>query len=106
MPIPVDDQALRVDRLPSSTKIVCVIPSHQFPLGVQLSLARRTPLLEFARARGAVIIEDDDDGEFRYTGKPLDALQTIDRAACVFYVGTFSKSLFPDLRLGFVIAPP
>ena len=104
--VPVDDQGLRVDRLPASTKLICVTPSHQFPLGVHLSLARRAALLEFAQARGAVIIEDDYDGEFRYAGKPLDALQTLDRGACVFYVGTFSKSLFPDLRLGFVIAPP
>jgi GntR family transcriptional regulator / MocR family aminotransferase len=104
--VPIDDEGLQVDRVPPTAKIVCVTPSHQFPLGVHLSLARRTTLLEFARARGAVIIEDDYDGEFRYAGKPLDALKTLDRGACVFYVGTFSKSLFPDLRLGFVIAPP
>jgi GntR family transcriptional regulator/MocR family aminotransferase len=104
--VPVDDQGLRVDRLPAATKVICVTPSHQFPLGVHLSLARRMALLEFARARGAAIIEDDYDGEFRYAGKPLDALQTLDRSRCVFYVGTFSKSLFPALRLGFVIAPP
>ena len=104
--VAVDDEGLCVDRLPSAAKVVCVSPSHQFPLGVHLSLARRAALLEFARAHKAVIIEDDYDGEFRYAGKPLDALQTLDRGACVFYVGTFSKSLFPDLRLGFVIAPP
>lgn len=104
--VPVDDQGLRVDRLPPATKVICVTPSHQFPLGVHLSLSRRMALLEFARARGAAIIEDDYDGEFRYEGKPLDALQTLDRSHCVFYVGTFSKSLFPALRLGFVIAPP
>ncbi len=106
VPVPVDDEGLRVDRLPPATKVVCVTPSHQFPLGVHLSLPRRRALLDFARVRGAVIIEDDYDGEFRYAGKPLDALQTLDRARCVFYVGTFSKSLFPALRLGFVIAPP
>lgn len=104
--VPVDDQGLRVDRLPAAAKLICVTPSHQFPLGVHLSLARRMALLEFARAHGAAIIEDDYDGEFRYAGKPLDALQTLDRSQCVFYVGTFSKSLFPALRLGFVIAPP
>lgn len=103
--IPVDEEGLRVERLPSAAKVICVTPSHQFPLGVHLSLSRRTALLEFARRHGAVIIEDDYDGEFRYTEKPLDALQTLDRGARVFYVGTFSKSLFPDLRLGFVIAP-
>ncbi|HUH92521.1 MAG TPA: PLP-dependent aminotransferase family protein [Casimicrobiaceae bacterium] len=103
--VPVDEEGLRVDHLPVATKLVFVTPSHQFPLGVHLSLARRRALLDFARARGAVIVEDDYDGEFRYGGKPLDALQTLDREACVFYVGTFSKSLFPALRLGFVIAP-
>ncbi len=85
--------------------MICVTPSHQFPLGVHLSLARRRALLDFARTHGAVIIEDDYDGEFRYAGKPLDALQTLDRSETVFYVGTFSKSLFPALRLGFIIAP-
>ena len=92
-------------RLPRNTKVICVTPSHQFPLGVHLSLPRRSALLDFARAHGAVVIEDDYDGEFRFAGKPLDALKTLDRAQSVFYVGTFSKSLFPSLRLGFVIAP-
>jgi GntR family transcriptional regulator/MocR family aminotransferase len=106
VPVPVDAEGLRVDRLPREAKLVFVTPSHQFPLGVHLSLARRRALLDFAQARGAVIVEDDYDGEFRYAGKPLDALQTLDRHGAVFYVGTFSKSLFPALRLGFVIAPP
>ena len=105
-PVPVDDDGLTVDRLPSDAKVICVTPSHQFPLGVRLSLPRRTALRDFARTRGAVIIEDDYDGEFRYAGRPLDALQTLDRTQCVFYVATFSKSMFPALRLGFVIAPP
>jgi GntR family transcriptional regulator/MocR family aminotransferase len=104
--IPVDGEGLRVDRLPAHAKLIFVTPSHQFPMGVHLSLARRRALLDFARAKGAVIIEDDYDGEFRYAGKPLDALQTLDRHGAVFYVGTFSKSMFPALRLGFVIAPP
>jgi GntR family transcriptional regulator/MocR family aminotransferase len=103
--VPVDGEGIRVDRLPRNATIICVTPSHQFPLGAHLSLARRSALLEFARAHGAVIIEDDYDGEFRFAGKPLDALKTLDRAQSVFYVGTFSKSLFPSLRLGFVIAP-
>jgi GntR family transcriptional regulator / MocR family aminotransferase len=103
--VPVDAEGLRVDRIPRAAKVICVTPSHQFPLGVRLSLARRTALLDLARAQRAVVIEDDYDGEFRYAGKPLDALQTLDRAESVFYVGTFSKSLFPDLRLGFIISP-
>ena len=105
-PIPVDAEGLRVERLPQNAKLIFVTPSHQFPMGVHLSLARRRALLDFARAKGAVVIEDDYDGEFRYAGKPLDALQTLDRHGAVFYVGTFSKSMFPALRLGFVIAPP
>ena len=103
--VPVDGEGLRVDRLPRNTKVIFVTPSHQFPLGVHLSLARRTALLEFARANGAVVVEDDYDGEFRFAGRPLDALKTLDHGESVFYVGTFSKSLFPALRLGFVIAP-
>jgi GntR family transcriptional regulator / MocR family aminotransferase len=104
--VPVDGEGLKVDKIPRNAKVICVTPSHQFPLGVHLALARRTALLDFARAQQAVIIEDDYDGEFRYAGKPLDALQTLDRTESVFYIGTFSKSLFPDLRLGFIISPP
>ena len=71
-----------------------------------MSMRRRTELLEFARVNGAVVIEDDYDGEFRFGTTPRDALQTLDRSGSVFYVGTFSKSLFPGIRLGFVVAPP
>jgi GntR family transcriptional regulator/MocR family aminotransferase len=70
-----------------------------------MSARRRAALLEFAHSRGAVVIEDDYDAEFRFGDRPLDALQTLDRAESVFYVGTFSKSLFPAIRLGFVVAP-
>lgn len=105
VPIGVDDEGLCVDRLPGDVRVISVTPSHQSPTGVALSLRRRTALLEFARTHGAVIIEDDYDGEFRFGGRPLDALQTLDRHALVFYVGTFSKSLFPSLRKGFVVAP-
>jgi GntR family transcriptional regulator/MocR family aminotransferase len=104
--VPVDDEGLRVDRLPAGTRVICVTPSHQFPLGVAMSARRRAELLAFAREHGAVIIEDDYDGEFRFGGRPLDALQTLDGAASVFYVGTFSKMMFPALRIGFVVAPP
>jgi len=104
--IPVDGDGLMVQRLPAGTRVVCVTPSHQFPLGAVMPLRRRAALLDFAEANRAVVIEDDYDGEFRFGGRPLDALQTLDRAGSVFYVGTFSKSLFPALRLGFVVAPP
>src|ERR1700761_2727321 len=104
--VPVDSEGLVVERLPPATKVICVTPSHQFPLGVAMSMRRRAELLEFARANNAVIIEDDYDGEFRFGSAPRDALQTLDRSGSVFYVGTFSKSLFPGIRLGFVVGPP
>ncbi|HKD54421.1 MAG TPA: PLP-dependent aminotransferase family protein [Steroidobacteraceae bacterium] len=105
VPVAVDEQGLRVERLPDDVRAVYVTPSHQFPTGVPMSMARRAALLDFARTRGAVIIEDDYDGEFRYGERPLDALQTLDREASVFYVGTFSKSLYPALRVGYIVAP-
>ncbi len=105
VPLPVDDEGLCVDRLPDDVRIISVTPSHQSPTGVAMSLRRRSALLEFARRRHAVVVEDDYDGEFRFGGRPLDALQTLDRDAVVFYVGTFSKSMFPSLRKGFVVAP-
>jgi GntR family transcriptional regulator/MocR family aminotransferase len=105
VPIPVDDEGLCVDRLPPDVQVVCVTPSHQSPTGVALSLRRRTALLDFARAHMRRH-RSDYDGEFRFGGRPLDALQTLDRDARVLYVGTFSKSLFPSLRKGFIVAPP
>ena len=104
--IPVDQQGIVVERLPRSADIVCVTPSHQFPLGCVLSSRRRGELLDFAQTHGAVILEDDYDGEFRFTDRPLDALQTLDRTESVFYAGTFSKSLLPTLRVGFIVSPP
>lgn len=105
VPVAVDEEGLIVDKLPASAKIVYVTPSHQFPTGAVMSPRRRAQLLAFANAHDAVIVEDDYDAEFRFGARPLDALQTLDRTGSVFYVGTFSKSLFPDLRLGFVVAP-
>jgi GntR family transcriptional regulator/MocR family aminotransferase len=105
-PVPVDDEGLVVARLPRSVKLVYVTPSHQFPLGVTLSLARRKSLLEWAQASGAIIIEDDYDSEFRFAGRPMESLQGLDRSGVVIYLGTFSKVLFPGLRLGYVVAPP
>lgn len=104
--VEVDDEGLRVDRLPKETRIIAVTPSHQFPLGVAMSMARRAELIAFARRQRAVIIEDDYDSDFRFSSRPLDALKTLDSEGAVFYVGTFSKSLFPALRLGYIIAPP
>lgn len=105
VPVEVDEEGLVVDQLPANTNIICVCPSHQFPIGVTMSAQRRTALVGFARANGAVIVEDDYDGEFRYEGSPIEALRTADAADLVFYVGTFSKCMLPSLRLGFIVAP-
>ena len=105
VPVPVDEEGLIVSRLPENTRVILVTPSHQFPLGVTMSMRRRRTLLDFARATGSVVIEDDYDSEFRYGARPLDALQTLDTGEYVFYVGTFSKSVSPALRLGFAIVP-
>lgn len=106
VPIAVDAEGIVVERLPRNARVICVTPSHQFPLGSVLSTRRRAALLEFARKNAAVVLEDDYDGEFRFGGRPLDALQTLDRFESVFYVGTFSKCLFPSIRLGFAVTPP
>lgn len=105
LPVRVDAQGLCVDELPAQAQVVCVTPSHQYPYGVPMSAARRQALLDFARRRGALLIEDDYDAEFRFEGRALDALKTLDHDDIVFYIGTFSKSLFPALRIGYVIAP-
>jgi GntR family transcriptional regulator/MocR family aminotransferase len=105
VPVPVDDEGLIVEQIPKDVSVICVCPSHQFPLGVTMSTRRRKALIAFARARGAVIVEDDYDGEFRYDGAALEALRGADAADVVFYVGTFSKCMLPALRLGFVVAP-
>jgi GntR family transcriptional regulator/MocR family aminotransferase len=104
-PVPVDEEGLVVDRVPPQASIICLCPSHQFPLGVSMSPARRKALIAFARRNRAVIIEDDYDGEFRYGPRPLDALVSDDASDVVFYVGSLSKCMLPSLRLGFVVAP-
>jgi GntR family transcriptional regulator / MocR family aminotransferase len=105
VPVGIDEEGLIIEQLPPDVRIICVTPSHQFPLGVTMSMRRRAALLEFARARGAIIVEDDYDGEFRYEGSPLPALRTAQAADVVFYVGTFSKCMLSALRLGFIVAP-
>ncbi|MGO4551658.1 PLP-dependent aminotransferase family protein [Lysobacter sp. 2RAF19] len=103
----VDEDGLRPDRLPAdSPRMICVTPSHQFPGGSVLSLSRRLELLQYARMHDSWIFEDDYDGEFRYDTQPLAALRSLDRDGRVMYVGTFSKTLFPSLRLGYIVMPP
>jgi GntR family transcriptional regulator/MocR family aminotransferase len=103
--VPVDEQGLVVDALPRDARLVIVTPSHQYPLGMAMPLARRRALVEWADRAGATIVEDDYDSEFRYDGRPLDSLQSLDDRGRVIYVGSFSKVLLPTLRLGFLIAP-
>ena len=108
VPVPVDAEGIRVDvgrRAAPDARLAAVSPSHQFPLGVTMSLGRRLALLEWARETGAWILEDDYDSEYRYAGRPLAALQGLDRAGRVIYVGTFSKVMFPSLRLGYLVLP-
>jgi GntR family transcriptional regulator / MocR family aminotransferase len=104
--VPVDSEGLVTDALPDSARLVYVTPSHQFPLGVAMSLRRRLALLAWAERTGAAIIEDDYDSEYRYGGRPLEPLHGLDHTGRVLYVGSFSKVLLPTLRLGFVVAPP
>jgi GntR family transcriptional regulator/MocR family aminotransferase len=106
VPVPVDDDGIDCSRLPAAApKLVCLTPSHQFPLGAVLSFRRRLELLRYASAHGCWIVEDDYDGEFRYDGRPVAALRELDRDDRVIYVGTFSKVLFPSLRLGYMVLP-
>jgi GntR family transcriptional regulator/MocR family aminotransferase len=109
IPVPVDHEGLVVDmgieRAPHA-RLVYLTPSHQFPLGVTMSLSRRLALLEWAKHANAYIIEDDYDSEFRFATRPLATLQGLDDSNRVIYIGTFSKVLFPSLRIGYMILPP
>ena len=105
--IRLDDQGMQVqDASMRGARLVYVTPGHQFPVGVTMSLARRLRLLEWARKSGALILEDDYDSEYRYAGRPVPALQGLDRHGLVLFTGSFSKVLFPSLRLGYLVVPP
>jgi len=108
IPVPVDGEGLIVEagitRAPNA-RMVYITPSHQFPLGVTMSIPRRLALLDWAKRANAYILEDDYDSEFRYAGRPLATLQGMDMAERVIYIGTFSKVLFPSIRVGYMILP-
>lgn len=105
--VSVDEEGLEVARLPTKPpRLVVVTPSHQFPSGAVMSLARRLELLDYAAKQRCWVIEDDYDGEFRYDAHPLAALKSLDRHARAIYIGSFSKTLFPSLRLGYMVLPP
>jgi GntR family transcriptional regulator / MocR family aminotransferase len=104
-PVPVDGQGIVVEAIPRDARLIYVSPSHQFPLGMPMSLARRMELLTWAGEHDAAIIEDDYDSEFRFGGRPIETLYGLDTRGRVLYVGTFSKTMLPAIRLGFLIAP-
>jgi GntR family transcriptional regulator/MocR family aminotransferase len=109
VPVAVNGEGIRVEagrQLQQHARLAVVTPSHQFPSGVTMSLSRRLALLAWARETGAWIIEDDYDSEYRFSGRPLEALYGLDNTGHVLYIGTFSKVLFPSLRLGYLVAPP
>jgi GntR family transcriptional regulator / MocR family aminotransferase len=105
IPVPVDREGLNPAKLPVGAKAVFVTPSHQFPTGTILPLARRLALLAWARSNNAIIVEDDYDGEFHYGGRPLESLQGLDAEGRTVYIGTFSRTVFPALRIGYLVVP-
>ncbi|OWT71547.1 MULTISPECIES: PLP-dependent aminotransferase family protein [unclassified Achromobacter] len=109
VPVPVDDDGLDVARgiaRADDASLAVVTPAHQSPLSVSLSLPRRQALLQWAERRSAWIFEDDYDGEYRYVSRPLPALKSLDRGGRVLYAGTFSKVMFPSIRLAYLVVPP
>jgi GntR family transcriptional regulator/MocR family aminotransferase len=104
--VAVDRYGLDVDAIPRQARAVYVTPSHQYPLGVSMTLPRRLALLAWADRHNTAIIEDDYDSEFRFGGRPIEPLRMLDTTGRVIYIGSFSKTLLPTLRLGFVVAPP
>jgi GntR family transcriptional regulator / MocR family aminotransferase len=102
----VDRDGLDVSALPDQARLVYVTPAHQYPLGVAMTLPRRLALLRWAERHNAAIVEDDYDSEFRFGGRPIEPLRMLDATGRVVYIGSFSKTMLPTLRLGFVVSPP
>jgi GntR family transcriptional regulator/MocR family aminotransferase len=105
-PVPVGPDGVTPSDIGRTARLLYVTPSHQFPIGISLSVARRLELIEWARRHGAAILEDDYDSEYRYNGPPHPSMQGLAGGGPVIYIGTFSKVMFPGLRIGYVIAPP
>ena len=104
-----DDEGIDVQQgrqLAPEARLICVSPSHQYPLGISMTLRRRLELLDWARTADAFVLEDDYDSEYRYAGRPLAAMQGLDEDGRIIYVGSFSKVMFPGLRIGYMVAPP
>jgi GntR family transcriptional regulator / MocR family aminotransferase len=105
-PARIDENGIAIGDLGKKARLVYVTPSHQFPTGVAMSLTRRLELIEWSRRHNAVLLEDDYDSEYRFSGPPLPSLQGLATGVAVIYIGTFSKVMFPSLRIGYIIAPP
>jgi GntR family transcriptional regulator/MocR family aminotransferase len=103
--VPVDADGLRITGRRDVPRIIFVTPSHQYPTGRLMPVGRRLELLQFARRNGAVIVEDDYDGEFQYEGRPVTALAGLDPYDRIIYLGTFSKAMFADIRVGYLVVP-
>jgi GntR family transcriptional regulator/MocR family aminotransferase len=105
VPMRVDEEGVSFGKRDRRGRLIYVTPAHQFPLGVTMTLRRRLALLEWARSSGTVIFEDDYDSEYRYSGRPIPALQGLDQSGMVIFAGSFSAVLFPALRLGYLVVP-
>ena len=107
LPVRVDEQGMDVEALPPRARpgFIYVTPSHQFPLGATMPIQSRARLLHYARSRGAYVVEDDYDSEFSYDSPPISSIQGLDPQRVV-YIGTFSKTLCPSLRIGYIVFPP
>lgn len=105
IPIPVDQQGILVSDIPNDVDVVYVTPSHQFPLGITTSISRRSELLLFAQNHNVTVLEDDYDSDFRFHDRPVDALKVNDTQDNVVYIGTFSKCLLPEIRIGYLLMP-
>ena len=104
-PVPVDRNGLNPSKIPENAKVVFVTPSHHFPTGAILPLERRLALLAWTRRKNRVIVENDNAGEFHYEGQPLESMQGLDTEGRIVYIGTFSRTIFPSLRIGYMIVP-